>query len=261
MVTTNERSKTGHKNYLANVFNWFKRKQSYTEGAPILTDIHSHLIPGVDDGVKSLEESEFIIRRFLQAGYTKLITTPHVMSDSFRNTPDIILGGLSKLKKHLEEKDVSVHIEAAAEYYLDEDLIQKVENNEKLLSFGKNYILFETNFMTEPLQLKEFIFLLSTRGYTPVLAHPERYIYLQGNFERMSDLLNRGVLFQINISSLSGYYSIPAKKIAQKLIDRGWVHFLGSDCHSEQHIELLEKVKSDRYFQKALTLPLLNNSL
>lgn len=246
---------------MVNVFNWFNRKQSHSEGAPIFTDIHSHLIPGIDDGVKSLEEAELIIKRFIQAGYTKLITSPHVMSDSFRNTPETIIGGLTQLKAYLEERNVSIKIEAAAEYYLDEDLIQKVEDNEKLLSFGKNYLLFETNFMTEPLQLKEFIFLLSTRGYTPVLAHPERYIYLHNNFESLEDLLNRGVLFQINISSLSGYYSLPAKKVAQKLIERGWVHFLGSDCHSEQHIELLEKVRSDRYFQKALTLPLFNNSL
>ena len=115
--------------------------------------------------------------------------------------------------------------------------------------------------MTEPLQLNEFIFLLTTKGYTPVLAHPERYIFLQNQMDKMEDLLNRGVLLQVNTSSLTGYYSIPAKKTAQKLIDKGWVHFLGSDCHSAQHVQLLEKARTTRYFQKALSLRLLNNTL
>jgi tyrosine-protein phosphatase YwqE len=115
--------------------------------------------------------------------------------------------------------------------------------------------------MTEPFQLKEFIFAASTKGYRPVLAHPERYMYLQDNFEKAEDLINRGVLFQLNISSISGYYSKGAQRMAQKLIDNGWVHLIGSDCHNVQHIQLLEETIALKYFQKAISLPLLNNSL
>lgn len=228
---------------------------------PLIIDVHSHLLSGIDDGVQSLEEAEEIVRVFLALGYKKIITTPHIMSDAYRNTPTIIRSKLAELQAHLRKKEIDIIVDAAAEYYLDEELVRKVENDEPLLTFGKDYVLFETNFMNEPLQLKEFIFLLATKGYTPVLAHPERYLYLQNDETKQEDLLDRGVLFQLNTSALTGYYSKGAQQTAQKLIDRGWIHFLGSDCHSLQHIHLLEQTQANRYFHKALTLPLLNNTL
>ena len=152
-------------------------------------------------------------------------------------------------------------ISAAAEYYLDENLFKMVETDQPLLTFGQKYLLFETNFITEPFNLKEFIFLATTKGYKLILAHPERYHYLQNNLEKVQDLLDRGVLMQMNISSLTGYYSRPVQQMAFKLIDRGMIHWLASDCHHLQHTVLMEKAKGLRYFRKALTLPLLNNSL
>lgn len=243
------------------MFNWFKKSGEYKPENPVTIDVHSHLLPGLDDGVQTFEESEVIINRFIALGYTKLITTPHIMSDMYRNTPERISGKLEELKAYLVEKNISIKMDAAAEYYLDEELTKKVERDEPLLTFGQNYLLFETNFMTEPLQLKEFIFLLSTKGYTPVLAHPERYLYLQHDPVKQEDLIDRGVLFQVNTSSLTGYYSKDAQRTAQHLIDKGWVHLLGSDCHMLQHVDLLEQTIPSRYFQKALTLPLLNNTL
>lgn len=243
------------------MFNWFNKNTNTKAGIPPVIDIHSHLLSNLDDGVQSLEEAEKIILRFQKLGYKKLITTPHVMSDSYRNSNQSILEKCTELQNWLTSKSIAVEIQAAAEYYLDEDLMRKLESDEPILTFGNRYLLFETNFMTEPMNLKEFIFLATTKGYKPVLAHPERYIYLQTNFDKLEDILNRGVLFQINISSISGYYSKAAKKIVQKLIDRGWVHLLGSDCHNEQHIQLLEKIRHTKYFQKAISLPLLNNSL
>lgn len=243
------------------MFNWFRKSRTVYEGTPIVTDIHSHLLPGLDDGVQSFEEAEEIILRFKALGYSKLVTTPHIMSDLYRNTPAIVLARLEELKDYLLRKNIAIELHAAAEYYLDEELVRSVEKDERLLTFGKNHVLFETNFMAEPMQLKEFIFLLSSKGYHPVLAHPKRYIFLQHNLEKLEDLLNRGVLFQLNTSSLTGYYSRDAQRTAYKLIDKGWVHFLGSDCHSFHHVDLLKQAQASRYFQKALTLPLHNNSL
>jgi len=243
------------------VLNWFKKSSVLEDGNLPVIDIHSHLLPGLDDGVQSFEDAEEIIRRFQKLGYKKLITTPHVMSDFFRNTPEGILSKLGELNQWLTSKNIDVEIQAAAEYYLDEELFGKIETDAPLLTFGKNYLLFETNFMTEPLNLKEFIFLATTKGYKPVLAHPERYLYLQSDFSKAEDLLNRGILFQLNISSISGYYSKAAQSIAHKLIDRGWIHLIGSDCHNLQHIKLLEETRKSKYFQKAISLPLLNNSL
>lgn len=244
------------------MLSWFrKNKAAAQQGDFPVVDIHSHLLPGLDDGVKSFEESEEIILNFQRLGYNKLITTPHVMSDFYRNTNEDILNKLSEVNAHLRKKGIDVTLEAAAEFYLDEALVARIKTGAPLLTFGKNYFLFETNFMTEPLNLKEFIFSATTKGYKPILAHPERYLYLQNNFTKAEDLIGRGVLFQLNISSLSGYYSKAAQTTAQKLIDKGYVHFLGSDCHNLQHVQLLEETRNNKYFRKAISLPLLNNTL
>lgn len=243
------------------MFDWVRKKEPTKNLNQLRTDIHSHLLPRLDDGVQSYEESEDVILHFQQLGYRKLITSPHVMSDTYKNTPEKILARLAKLRTYLQSQEIDVQIDAAAEYYLDEQVFKMIENNQKMLTFGKNFLLFETNFLNEPFNMKEFIFLATTKGYKPVLAHPERYAYLQNNIDKAEDLLDRGVLFQINISSITGFYSKIVQTTANKLIDRGWVHLLGSDCHHLQHVRLVEEAQQLKYFQKALSLPLLNNSL
>lgn len=239
----------------------FFKPASKKDLPPITIDIHSHLLPGIDDGVKTFEESWQIIQRFEDLGYRKLITTPHVMNDFYRNTTLGIQNKRDELIAFMNGKNSSIQIEAAAEYYLDESLIQSVDNQEKLLTFGQQYLLFETNFLTEPYQLKDFIFKATTQRYKPVFAHPERYEYLNKNFDKLEDLRNRGVLFQLNILSLVGFYSSPIQKMAEHMIDKGWIDFIGSDCHNEQYSNLIEKAQRTKYFKKALALPLLNNSL
>ncbi len=242
------------------MFDWLKNDR--TKDLPQLrVDIHSHLLPGLDDGVVTFEEAGEIIRTFVDLGYEHIITTPHVMSDAFRNTPEGITSKLSELKDYLREAQINIEVSAAAEYYLDESLFRMIESDAPLLTFGQRYLLFETNFITEPFNLKEFIFIATTKGYKLILAHPERYLYLQNNFEKVEDLLNRGVLMQLNIGSLTGHYSKPVQQMAFRLIDRGMIHWLGSDCHHLQHAQLMRKARSLKYFRKALTLPLLNNSL
>jgi protein-tyrosine phosphatase len=242
------------------VLHWFQKRIKPAIN-PLKVDIHSHLLPGLDDGVKSFEESLTIIQYFQDLGYTRLITTPHVMADAYRNTSASILEKCKDLQSFLLGKKINLEIAAAAEYYLDEGLLNKLEQDEPLLTFGENYLLFETNFLNEPLNLRDFIFIATTKGYKPVLAHPERYLYLHNNLDKAEDLLDRGVLFQINISSLTGYYSHEAQRMAGKLIERGWIHWLGSDCHHLQHAKLINDAYRNKYFKKAITLPLLNNTL
>ena len=145
------------------MFRWFKTKDSFSTINPISTDVHSHLLPNLDDGVESFEQSATIISRFIELGYTKLITTPHVMSDAYRNTNEGILSLLAELNAYLKENYIAIIMEVAAEYYLDETLMQKLNSDEPLLTFGDNLLLFETNFLSEPLTLKEFIFLEQER--------------------------------------------------------------------------------------------------
>ncbi|HEY8511204.1 MAG TPA: CpsB/CapC family capsule biosynthesis tyrosine phosphatase [Cyclobacteriaceae bacterium] len=242
------------------MLDWLKKKRR-APGDALITDMHSHLLPGLDDGVKTLEDAEAVVRVFQQLGYRKLITTPHVMQDHYRNTPQTILSGLDQLRNHLKKQNIEMEVAAAAEYYLDEAFMRRLESGNPLLTFGNSYLLFETNFISEPLNLNEFIFAATTRGYTPVLAHPERYLYLQDNISRIEDLANRGVLFQVNLGSLAGFYNKGVQNMAGKLVDMKLVHFLGSDCHHLQHAEAIAKASKSRYFEKALNLDLINHDL
>ena len=236
----------------------FKKREKVD--LPLLTtDIHSHLLADIDDGAKNWDDTIEMIQLLHSAGYTKFITTPHIMNDAYQNEPASIINKLNELKEILIARKINVSVEAAAEYYFDEAVFKKLEDKKELLTFGKRNLLFETNFLSEPLQLKEFIFLATTQGYTLVLAHPERYEYM--TLEKAQDLRNRGVLFQINILSIVGFYSNPVQKMAYKLIDKGWVEFLGSDCHSPLQARIILDAKKNNYFQKALRLSLLNNSL
>jgi protein-tyrosine phosphatase len=239
------------------VFSFLKKNKK--QHLPFSTDIHSHLLAGIDDGVKSLEEAEMVIREFQNHGYTKLITTPHIMNDHYKNDAVIIHQKLAELRAHLHSKKIDVSVEAAAEYYLDEVFFQQIEAAEKLLSFGSGYVLFETNYLSEPYQLKDFIFKITTQGYKPVLAHPERYQYM--SLSKAEDLRNRGVFFQINALSLIGHYSKSIQSMAYKLIDHKWIDFIGSDCHNLGHAKAIALVQKNKYFKKALDLPLLNRTL
>ncbi len=227
----------------------------------VQVDMHNHLIYGVDDGSHDIEESIELIKGLIALGRKKIIMTPHIMSDFYKNGPDNILPRLKILKEEVKKAQLDVELEAAAEYYLDEDFVKLVEQDQPLLSFGKNYVLFETAFMNESRQLNSVVFEMKSRGYKPILAHPERYLYLHDDFEKYEALYERDILFQINILSLSGYYSNEIKKVAEKLIDAKMVNFVSSDCHSMKHIQELSKAVNTKYYKKLLDLPLLNNTL
>lgn len=228
-------------------------------GNPLHTDIHSHLLAAIDDGVKNWAEAETVMRDFIELGFKKIIATPHIMSDTYPNKPDEIIQKYQELKKIIELRGIPMDVQAAAEYYLDENLFAQIKNKEPLLTFGDRYLLFETNFVSEPLQLKEFIFQATSQGYRLVLAHPERYGYM--TMAKAEDLRNRGVLFQLNTLSIVGYYSTPIQKMARLLIEKGWVDFLGSDCHNPLQALALKQAWSNKYVQRALSLPLLNNTI
>ena len=240
------------------MFSFFQKKAN-DQAVSLLADIHSHLLPGLDDGVNDFDEALEVVRRLRDLGYQKLVTTPHIMSDTYRNDPVTIHARLKDLIIFLAENRIEVSIEAAAEYYFDTWLNNEVNEGKPLLTFGDNYLLFEMNYMTEPYQLKDFIFKVTTQGYKPVLAHPERYQFM--TLEKAEDLHHRGVLLQVNILSFIDYYSKPVRQLANQLVEQGWVNFLGSDCHNLRHATLLEGAFKNKYFKKALNLPLLNNQL
>jgi len=236
-------------------------KFSLPDLSGIGTDVHSHLIPGIDDGVKTIEESIMLIKGLYELGYRKLIITPHIMSDYYQNTPEIIRTGLLRVKEALSIEKIDMKVDAAAEYYLDFNFLEKIEKKE-LLTLGDNYVLFELSYFNPPQNLNEVIFSLQTSGYKAILAHPERYVYWYNDFNKYVELKNRGVYFQLNINSLTGEYSVPTRKIAEKLIKEDFVNFLGTDMHHERHLNLLHEVLENKHlFQLVTSGRIMNHTL
>ena len=224
-------------------------------------DIHSHLIPNIDDGVKDIEISIELICELKKMGYKKLITTPHI-SDMFPNSTEEILAGYKNLKEELSKREIEIEIEVAAEYYADKNFENLLEKND-ILSFGKErYLLFELSYFTPPSNLDDLIYEMRLKGYTPILAHPERYIYLHDDFNRYKNLKEMDLLFQINLVSTVGYYNSDIKTVVHKLIRGGMVDFVGTDIHHISYIKALKKCFSQAIYKKLFkTNTILNNRL
>ena len=243
---------------------WFSKKKIELELDPLdfsvlKTDIHSHFIPGIDDGSPDMETTISLIKEMQGLGFKKVITTPHVMSDFYKNSSDIILKGLTDIRSELKVQNINMEIEAAAEYYIDYDFDQKI-GKEKFLTFGDNYILVELSFMEAPKNLFDIIFKLQLEGYKVVLAHPERYAFF--TMDDYEELVNRGVLLQINWLSIIGYYSPQIEQKTKDLIAADMVSFIGSDCHNMNHAELYKKCQTKKAWHDLNnSSKLLNNTL
>lgn len=227
----------------------------------LTVDIHAHLLPQLDDGPVGIEQSIEIIKEMYAMGYRKIIVTPHVMIGYYNNAPEDILQSLYILKNVLKRRNIPMELEAAAEYYLEDELFTLIERRE-VLTFGgsKKYLLFEASFVTKASYILEAVIKIKQAGYTPVLAHPERYVNLN-DLEVINRLAFNGVLFQINIGSLSGYYSKQAQELAELLIKKKLVAFLGSDCHSLTQLNSIKQAFKLKSFKEATQLNILNNTL
>ena len=221
------------------MFGFFKKKKLAPEFnfSNIGVDMHSHIIPGIDDGAQTIGDSILLAKKFVALGFKKLIATPHVMADYYRNTPDTINRGLEVLRKGLYEMQINLEVDAAAEYYLDETLERKVTQKD-VLTFGNNYLLFELSYINQPQNLFDFIKKMQDAGYKPVLAHPERYPYYP-SIESYQQIRETGCLLQLNSISLTGYYGANPKKIAEELVDKYLIDFIGSDMHHAKHASAL----------------------
>lgn len=214
--------------------------------AKLVTDFHSHLIPGIDDGCKTIEESLVLIRQFANMGFRKLITTPHIQEEFYRNTPEIILNGLCQLREAVNEAGVDVELEAAAEYLIDDGFEKKIRES-TLLSFGERHILVEMSYFMEHPNLKSILFQLQIEGYKVILAHPERYSYWDKQLHRFDELKDRDILFQLNTVSVTGYYGPVVKKLAEHLIEKGMYDFMGSDMHNQAYMDAFQKSRCEKY--------------
>lgn len=245
------------------MFSFFKRRQeqaAFSDFGFLGVDIHSHLIPGIDDGVPDLETALTCLRAFEELGYKKVITTPHVLRDYYPNSSDTIRRGLDDLREAMAGTDLKIEVEAAAEYLIDDHFVTLLQAKD-LLTFGPNYLLVELSFANPPMNLDEILFQIQTKGYQPILAHPERYSYFKDQSERFHKMRAQGCLFQLNLLSLIGQYGGRVQQQARQLLEESMVDFVGSDLHRPRDAEKLTQLLQSKELALLGSHTFLNSSL
>ena len=220
------------------IFNLFKSKPTLKELIPKgFVDIHSHILPGIDDGAKNIKESKELISEMKKLGFSKIIGTPHTYPGLYNNTTASIKKAFDSVKKNSIE---NIEIGLSSEYVVDSYILEKAEKND-ILTLKDNFILIETSFLGMPKNFDEIIFNLRMMDYIPVLAHPERYRFLHKNLKTLYKLKSMGCYFQLNLLSLVGYYGDDILKISDKLLEKNIIDFVGSDIHSKRHVIAFDK--------------------
>lgn len=214
----------------------FKKKQYLRDLIPTnFVDIHSHVLPGIDDGAKTMEDTKFLLQNMIDFGFSKVITTPHTIENIWNNTPATIAQALAHAKENATALTEKVNLKAASEYILDDYFVSLFEQG-NLLTIKDKFVLVEMSYINPPIQLFDYIFNLQVAGYIPVLAHPERYVFYHSDFSNYAKLKKAGCYFQMNLLSATGYYGKEVAKAADELLKKGMIDFVGSDFHHKHHI-------------------------
>ncbi|GAA0559783.1 tyrosine-protein phosphatase [Chitinophaga japonensis] len=215
------------------------------------TDIHSHLIPAVDDGVQDIETSLLFIQQLQEMGIQKVITTPHIMADRYPNSVQTLTAPYMQVKKVLQEKGIDLAFSFAGEYYMDEYFEQLISSSSLLTLQGK-MVLVEMSFIQAPPQLHQWLFSLIAAGYQPVLAHPERYNHYHDNYTQYAQLKEWGCQLQMNLLSITGYYGKHVQKIAERLLADKMIDLVGTDMHHQKHLQAIKSIKTNKKAFKLL---------
>jgi protein-tyrosine phosphatase len=226
------------------MFNFFgkKNKDNDLPGTlPVILDMHSHILPGIDDGSPDIETSLRLVKGIYDLGIRKSIATPHVIGDMYRNTPETINEALQKLKEACAIEKIDIELSAAAEYMLDDNFMDLIKTKSKILPIHENIILTEQSYASPTGNLNEIAYELMTSGYKPIMAHPERYHFYHNNYEYYTHLKDMGFLLQVNLLSLTGYYGPAVTKAAKFLFKEELVDLVGTDMHHEKHLGVLQK--------------------
>lgn len=223
-------------------------------------DMHSHLLPGIDDGAPHLDASLELLRGLQKLGYQRIFTSPHVMSVYYPNQRETILRLRDSLAEAMLEVGIELTLDAAAEYYIDENFVSLLEK-EPLLTLPGQRVLVEMSTRQPYPDLHRILFELQMKGYQPILAHPERYAYYR-SLEDYENLKTMGCSLQVNLLSLCGYYGKSVLAAAQTLSANGLIDFLGTDLHHQGQLEQLLLARSNEWVYKTLkTNPLKNHLL
>lgn len=235
------------------MLHFFSKKIFLKDFLEDFVDIHSHILPGNDDGAKNIKESISLIQAMQDLGIKQFIPTPHIMQDFYPNTSETIGNSYESLLNALDSKTLSnITINPAAEYMLDNHFESHLENG-SLFALKGNYVFVEMSYFQPPINLEEIIFKLKNLGYHPIIAHPERYVYYNNKKEYYKRLKQLGCFFQMNLLSLSDHYGNSVEKTANYLINEKLIDFVATDIHNMNHIEKLSNLKLAKNLSQNLT--------
>ncbi len=242
------------------MFHFFNRKKfliDYLEG---FVDIHNHILPGIDDGAKTVKESVELIKAFSGFGVKRFISTPHIMNNYYPNDRGTITNSLNLLKSALMAENLKdISIEASAEHMID-DNFETILENKGVMPLKVNYLLVEMSYLQPPINFEEAIIKTAAKRFYPVLAHPERYGFLHHNMRKYNRYKEHGILFQMNLLSLGEYYGKEVPKVATELLEEGLIDFLGSDVHNIAQLNSLKNLTVSRKTLEQL-LPIISNTI
>ena len=242
------------------MFNFFEKKVFLVDYLHGLVDIHNHILPGIDDGAKTTNDSISLIKGFEEFGINNFVCTPHIMHHYYPNTPKTIKAAFELLKKELTTHGMSdVQMDYAAEHMIDENFEIILAKN-KVLPIKKEYLLIEMSYLQPSLHFEDAVKNISTQSLFPILAHPERYGYYHGNFKKYELFKSMGVLFQLNILSLSGYYGVEIQKMTLTLLKSGLIDFISSDAHNKSHLKRIKEIKLKKSTLE-MVLPIIENTI
>lgn len=231
-------------------------KSKHTDFSSIGIDMHSHLIPGVDDGAKDVQDSIQLISGLKELGFHHLITTPHTLQDIHPNTTETLKNAHSLLEGKLPD---GITLNLSSEYYLDEQFHNQLSEG-NLMPLPGNRLLVEFSQISRPHDLEEVFFDLGIKGYQIILAHPERYLFFHKQFDYYKRIKEMGVELQVNALSLTEHYGKHIKSIAEKLIEKDMIDFIGTDIHHVRHLEGLKRVPLTKHFERLVDSGLLKNT-
>ena len=236
------------------MFNFLKRSvpKENIPFLPITTDIHSHILPGIDDGAPDVETSLELVKGIMALGIQKTVATPHIIGDLYRNTPQTIQAALAILHSACEAAGLDIAISAAAEYMLDDHFLQLLRDPAPLLTIHNNIVLTEQSFATATDNLHDIAFEIITSGYRPIMAHPERYHFYHQNYNAFRQLKDMGFLLQVNLLSVTGYYGKPVAKAAKYILANNLADLVGTDMHHTRHLNMLQQPKNLEMFSSLL---------
>lgn len=221
------------------------------------SDWHCHILPQIDDGAQNEAETLQMLQEYATLGIKKIVATPHVRADFFKNTTQSIQKAAVIVKKLIQEHRLPLTLEVSAEYFADENFLTLIQQND-LLPIENQYVLFELPMQQPSLLAQKLVEKLQKQGYVPVLAHPERYRYWHGRPREWAFWKNQGVCFQLNLLSLAGYYGSAERKTSEQLLDADYIDAVGTDAHSLKHLQKLTELGKNSYFEALQQLPLLN---